>query len=371
MKKKVLPATTNARRADSGFGLVEVMIVAAVISIIALGMSTLFTDMFSMQSKATQQGSFTNVRQRLIQAVQDSESWARTLADGTNVELACVLANTPCVSLVGAVEQWYPLTLRYSDNTIAFSEHANVAGDENGFDNAGVLCAIFNAATPNANCALSYDLQWHAICPGAALSCVAPIIRVRGTARFASPNSTIGNMNTTRFSFDVTRGSAAIRNDRLVISYVENDNTGEGNCKGAGAQRAFSTEDDPAGNATIVGGNSFQLQPGVYSCRISAPAFKAGAVRILLESTAGTAVSVTSPMVVASLAGGSATAVIDTTLNLNQLTTLRLMQTCTNNPADDTDGFGSTDPNYSMGMPVNAGGYNGNVYTVVSCIRTS
>lgn len=359
---------------NDGFGLVEVMIVAAVISIIALGMSTLFTDMFSMQSKVTQQGSYANVRQRLIQAVQDTESWAQTLADGTNVQLACVQANTPCVSILGGVPQWYNLTLRYSDNTIAFSEHANVGGNENGFDSSGVLCTTFNAATPNAVCALSYDLQWHAVCPGAAATCVAPAIQVRGTARYASPNTVVGGINVNRFSFDVLRGSAAIRNEQVVIGYRENDSSGEGDCKNvAGVQRLFNYDVDPAGNATIVGGNAFQLQPGIYSCRVSAPAFKAGGVRILLESTAGTPISVVSPTVVASLSGGSAMAVIDTTLNLTAVTTLRVMQTCTNNPADDTDTFGVTNSNFSMGLPVpNAlGVYTDVTYTVVSCLRTS
>lgn len=360
---------------ERGFGLIEVMIVAAVISIIALGMSTLFSDIFSMQSKATQQGSYTNVRQRLLQAVQDTDSWARTVADGTNTQLACVLANTACTSLVGGVPQWYPLTLRYSDNTIAFSEHVNAGGNEHGFDSTGTLCTTFNAATPIATCALSYNLQWHAICPGAAATCVSPAIQVRGIALFASPVTAVGNLNTGRYSFDILRGSAAIRNDRVIIGFRRNEGgaaTGEGDCKNpAGVQRQFNFEDDPAGNAVVVGGNSFTLQPGIYSCRVSAPAFKAGGVRILLESTAGTAVSTTSPTVIAPLSGGSAMAVIDTTLNLTAATTLRVMQTCTQHPSDSAP-WGEQNDAFSMGLPVPDGGaYNGVTYTIVSCLRTS
>ncbi len=359
---------------DRGFGLIEVMIVAAVISIIALGMSTLFTDMFNMQSKVTQQGSYSAVRQRLIQAINDTESWTNTLAAPENaLDMTCINNNTACTSISGGVPQWYPLTLMNSDNTIAFSEQANVGGNENGFDNAGVLCTTFNAAAPVANCALSYDLQWHPVCQGAATTCVSPAIQVRGTALFASSVVVTGNINTARFNLDVLRGSAAIRNDRVIVGFRRDEGAvaqGEGDCKGAGVARQINFEDDPAGNVTLTGATTFQLVPGVYSCRVSAPSFKAGGVRILLESTAGTAVSVTSPTVIASLSGGSAMAVIDTTLNLSVATTLRVVQSCTLHPSDST--WGVQNNNFSMGLPVPDGGlYSGATYTIVSCLRTS
>ncbi|MBL7688330.1 MAG: type II secretion system protein [Bdellovibrionaceae bacterium] len=367
-------------RSEAGFGLVEVMIVAAVISIIALGMSTLFTDMFSMQSKSNQQASYTNVRQRLMQIVQSSESWALTVAPAAgNADMNCIRNNTPCTSILGGVNQWYPLTLVQADGSlngvVAFSEQFVNGTDEHGFDNAGVLCTTFNAGTPNGACALSYDLEWHPVCPGAATSCTVPAIQVRGIARFASPSIPVGGMNVARYDFMVLRGSAAIRNDPVIVSFVKDETAraGEGNCKGAWRQRQLTSPplSDPGNNVTVAA-NDMTFKAGTYNCRITAPSFKAGGVRIRLRDITGVVPTIVSPTVTASMSGGSALAVIDTTFTLTADTTFKLEQYCESDPSDDSDGWGAVNPNYSMGVPIpDDTGYGAVTYSVVSCLRTS
>lgn len=364
--------TESGLRGESGFGLVEVMIVAAVISIIALGMSTLFTDMFSMQSKSNQQSSYTNVRQRLLQTIQNTEAWARTTGDGAlNPEMACIRGNTPCAVDVNG----YPLTLIESDGTVAFSEHYTDGNRRHGFNNSGALCLTFDATAPNANCALSYDLRWYPICPGAALSCANPSIQVRGVALFASPNVLPGGMNVARYDLNIIRGSAAIRNDPVIITYVKDETTptGEGNCKGAWTQRQLTSPplSDPGNNVTVAA-SDMTFKAGTYNCRITAPAFKAGGVRIRLRDLAAVIQPIVSPTVTAAMSGGSALAVIDTTFTITIDTTFRLEQFCQASPADDSDGWGAVDANYSMGVPIqDDGGYGMVTYSVVSCLRTS
>lgn len=371
-ERKPMGDVASGIRGRAGFGLVEVMIVAAVISIIALGMSTLFTDMFSMQSKSNQQSSYTNVRQRLLQTIQNTEAWARTTADALNPEMNCIRTNALCnVNVLG-----YPLTLFEADGTVAFSEHYLNGTQQHGFNNSGALCLTFDAAAPDANCALSYDLRWFPICPGAAVSCRNPSIQVRGVALFASPNVLPGGMNVARYDFNILRGSAAIRNDPVIISYVKDETiqTGEGNCKGLWRQRQLTSPplSDPGNNVTVAVNSDMTFRAGTYNCRITAPAFKAGGVRIQLRDVSGTIAPIVSPTVTASMSGGSALAVIDTTFTITIDTTFKLEQYCQANPADDTDGWGAVNPNYSMGVPIpDDTGYGAVTYSVVSCLRTS
>jgi prepilin-type N-terminal cleavage/methylation domain-containing protein len=86
------PLATKTQR---GFGLVEVLIATFVLSILALGITTLVTDMLRMQKKTNATATINQMRSMIIAAVQNGEAWSRTAADADtatgNPEMTCMI----------------------------------------------------------------------------------------------------------------------------------------------------------------------------------------------------------------------------------------------------------------------------------------
>lgn len=358
---------------DAGFGLVETMIAAAIISIVALGIATIINDLMSYQNRANATAVVNQSRSLIIQTIQNGSSWATTIGHAENgvtgVDMNCLVTGSACTK-----DTPKNFNLKFADGTEAF----NSISTTRGFDASGRICSAY----PSAACPFRWDLQWTARCPGSGgASCSNPDVEVVGTLTVASGSTFYGgSFNPARYAIDIKRGAEATRNDAVIVTYVENDSTGEGGgCKSNSVwtQRAFNTVvSDPANNVinktgtTLNSGNSIQLRAGVYNCTVIAPAFKNGGNRIRLRNTAGSSVSVVSPVAIASLSGGSAALQISTTLILNSNTTLLLEQQCTNEPTDSPNG--SQNNGFSLGVPVPINGtYNGVTYSTFTCAKTS
>lgn len=386
MKKQIRFESRIGLANAKGFGLVEVMVAAAIISIIALGIATLIDDMMKMQKKTNTVSVITRMKDQITAAVQNGESWALTAQDANattgNPDFDCLRNAGTC----GSGENG-PLNLK--DLTGAALYYARTAN--HGFTLQGAPCTAY----PSVACPFRWNLTYEMTCTGATDPCETPDVRVRGILQYTADTVTLpGGFNPALYEIDIRRGSEAIRNDGLTVSFIQTGTTGEGSgCEGGWVQRQLNTvTNDPGNNVvnktgTAITGtaNAIVLRPGTYNCRIQAPAFKNGGNRLQLRSTAGNTIGpVTSTAGVAAMTGGSASLSLETTLVLSVDTTLIVEQRCEFLPA--STGFWAGTPtalptpadynNWSLGVPVHDAGApgsytGGTTYTTVSCARTS
>lgn len=373
----------KSRSAERGFGLVEAMIAAVIISIIALGISTLVQDMLMVQKKSSVVGVIHTLRTKIISTVQNGESWqfnVNNLGTGTNTEMACLRAGGPqCdrTSIVG------DLNLVENDAALTPIYMGGVAN--HGFNLDGTFCTTY----PSDACPFRYVLRWVPTCPGGAAVtlCSNPNIQVTGVFEHTPGSFHLpGGFNPQLYAIDVRRGTDAIRNDAVTVSFVTSGTAGEGPCHTGWVTRQLNTAVADVGEnlqnktgaapSTLSTPNQIWLKAGTYNCRIQAPAFKSGGNRLRLVSIPiNTIPTVESSTVTASLSGGgSATLVIETTLILNSDARFEVQQTCTHSPVDPLV-VASPDPlqtNWGLGVPLSSDpGYTNVTYTTVTCARTS
>ena len=369
---KVIRRIAIQTRNHAGFGLVEVMIAVAIISIIALGIGTLVDDMMKAQKKTNTTAVINTLRERIMTNIQNGESWSRTASDATaNPNMTCMRASP---SACDATTD-YALNLQDASGNAIYSARVT----NHGFDLNGALCTTY----PTAPCIFRYDLVWRATCPGAVSSCLSPTVRVRGTLNYTPGNFVMpGGFNPAVYQIDIQRGTSATRSDAVMVSFVDNTANGEGPCTSATwtTRRLNRWSSDPGDNLLNKGAspnlataNQVRLRAGTYNCRVQSPAFKNGTNRLQIRSTAGTSFTHTSSSAVAALNGGSAVLLIEATLILHADSTFVVEQRCSSNPSAGTGAPGSLNDNWSLGVPVPdaGGGYGAVTYTTVSCTRTS
>jgi type II secretory pathway pseudopilin PulG len=381
MKKQKI----TAKNSERGFGLIEAVIAAAILSIVALGITTLVEDMLRIQKKANTVGVINQMRTQITSAIQNGRSWELTAADLTaatgNPYMACITNGT--ATCADATET--SLNLKDSDGNEVY--YARVAGK--GFRYDGALCTTY----PADDCPFSWDLKWVVKCVGAVTPCATPNVTVVGTLQYTpgASGTLPGGFNPALYAINVVRGAEAIRNDALNVSYVMTTNAGEGSgCESAWVPRQLNTVTADAGNnminkaaattPTTVSGTQdrITLRAGTYNCRVQAPAFKSGGNRLQLHALSGTMfLDVTSSVATASMTGGSANLLIETTLILQADTTFQVRQKCerlpSTAPAPYAAPYGTVNNAWQLGVPVpgTPGDYSSTVYTTVSCARTS
>ncbi len=380
LRERSMLKIDKLEKSQRGFGLVEVMIATAIISVLAIGITTLITDMFRMQKKASAVASVTQMRATIISAIQNGEAWSRTAADAAdatgNPEMTCMIigATTNC-SHSSPATLGYDLNLKDPQGNPVF--YSGVA--TNGFQANGSPCTTY----PSDGCPFSWDLKWVPSCPTPATSCMTPTINVVGVFEyFAGADPLPGGFNPANYAINVLRGSEAIRNDPIVVVYRMTTNGGEpGGCMTTWHTRQLNEVDKDQGNNILnkTGGtpptvlsNQIELRAGTYNCRVQVPGFKNGGNRIRINRVSGTMFpDIVSSVSIASMSGGSTLNSIETTLIFTQDTTFQIQHNCTNQPSDSA--FPSTNDNYSRGVPIGtAGVYTGGVtFTTVSCTRTS
>ncbi len=369
---KMRPPKTGLN--ESGFGLIEVIIVASIVSIIALGIGTMISDMFAAQQKANHSGSLNTVRARLIATINSTAHWEATVNHADNTaSLGCLRDGTAdCANNVtGAVN------LFEQGPTVVYPSGTATAG----YRLDGTNCNSFNAGTPDPTCPFRWTITWTGTCPGGAATCKDPEIAINGAFQYASTATTLGGgFSTVQYSFNIRRGGDAVSNEPIIARHVLTGNGGEaGSCTGVWVKRGLNTLVSGTAVTGVVHDSAnarLTLPAGAYNCRVSAPGFKNGANRIRLTRVSGAPfTNILSGVAVASVNGGSATPSIETSFRLNGSVVFEVQHNCSNAPTDDTDGFiGPNSNNYSLGVPVPdpvttlyTGA--GTTFTSIACVR--
>lgn len=363
-----------------GFGLIEVIVVVAIISIVALGIATMMQDMFSQQQKAAQRGTLNSTRARLIETLQNPTSWAATVAHADNNSyLACLRTGGTCNN-----NQTSGFNIVDSSGTVIYPSPTATAG----FRPDGTNCNSYSTGTPDPACPFRWVVTWQGFCPGGNSTCQSPDIQITGTFEYSAGSAGFGaGFNPNTYSFTFRRGSDVVLNQVVTFKYVENDNSGEeavtgqaDSCRGAWVTRRLNQKSDPQNTGATLDTSAtatnsrFTLPAGTYNCRVLVPGFKNGGNRVQFYRYSGTpGVEAESPVTIAQLnPGGSVINSVEHTVRLNATGTFGILHYCTQQPSEDTDTYGSVNDRFSRGVPVPISGavYTGTTYTTVTCIRT-
>lgn len=358
---------------ERGFGLIEVIIVAAIISIIALGIGTMISDMFAAQQKTSQVGNLNSIRARLIETLNSPAHWTETINHTSNdTSLGCLREGTAaCATGFSSA-----FNIVETGPTVLFPAATATAG----FRLDGTTCNTFSTVTPDPLCPFRWDITWVATCTGAG-TCKTPDIQVLGAFRYAAGAKVNfgGGFNPATYSFDFRRGAQATRNETIIARYVLTGTaatTVEGGvcnpADGTWPTRQLNQLLDPANVGATLVANQLRLPAGAYNCRVVAPGFRNGGNRIRLIRVLGAAFTTAeSGSALATLNGGSVTNIIDTSFRINAPVTLEVQHRCTQKPTDSPWPPGNND-NWSKGVPVpdGAGNYTNVTFTRVICTRT-
>lgn len=267
-------------RENKGVTLVEIMIVVTLMSLIGLGMSTLLTNMVSIQRKSDIKTTMQMIKQNLEGHINDDTAWSNTVNHATNATpLACLRIMAPaCVN--NAVQNNFNIYDR--NNNLVFQGNSATGG----LDLQGQPCNTFTAppATGNPACPIRYNLRWTAECAGTA-TCQRPTVRIQGILIYNPENrSDVSNMiATSQYDIDFRKGEI-VRHEPIEIRSIKTSGTaaGIGNCTpGAWVNRQLIRE-APYTSAIVtdIGQNVvsalpsgvFRLRPGAYNCTITAMA---------------------------------------------------------------------------------------------------
>lgn len=366
----------RALKSERGFGLIEVIVVAAIISIIALGIGTMISDMFAAQQKTSQVGNLNSIRARLIETLNSPAHWAETVNHTSNTTaLGCLrVATANCVTGFSA-----PFNVIETGPTVVYSSATATAG----FRLDGTTCNTFSTTSPDPSCPFRWDIQWTATCTAG--NCKQPDIRIQGNFLYAAGAKVNfgGGFNPATYSFDFRRGALALRNEvvtfRHSLSGTAATTVEPGLCNTGWTTRLLTSFTDPASILvapdvpTPLAANAFSLPAGSWNCRVTVPGFRNGGNRIRLTRVSGAPfVDIESSNALANLTGGSVTNIIDTSFRVNATVTLRIDHACTQKPTDSPWGPGNND-NWSKGVPLPAPGgtYTGVTFSRVICTRSS
>ncbi len=362
----------NTIRNQSGLGLIEVMVAAAIIGIISLGMGTVAANMTKIQAQANFHATLNSISSNFQKTILDANAWRNTVADPLNTALGnpftCINANTPCTQTPS-----YPVAVGSESTYPAFAviDDGNaVAGifyqdnGTNGFTYAGQTCTTFSAAGSD-DCPISYRLRMAVFCSGFASPCVNPSVIVYAILDYKPGMTGAGYpINVAKYSVSVTRVSGAYnRNDSIRLEDLTAGNTNPltvGPCPTAtkAVRQINVISTDSASNVVSVAAGVATLKAGGYICNAMATGKGVDGFSITLY-IAGAAVA-TSPMAYASNATGGINQARITDFSINQTAnfTIQIQQQC------QAAGPGAQ----SFGSPLNFAGTN-NVYAGIYCTR--
>ena len=352
--------------------LVEVMILMTVLSLIALGTTTLMRTTIQIQMKGDLTERLLQVRANLIQTIEDDNAWALTISNyayAHSTGLGCLRdgSTVPCNNdPAPRVNQNFNIRTD-GDGTGAASIY--YAGEQatTGIAPNGQFCTTFSTGTGDDLCPFRYNFDLQFTCPTGQLTCSKPKVQVFG--RFVSNplsrDGILARLNLDSLDFVVEK-SSQVRYEPLVIRHYSTSNSGGGSCVAGGKTARDLTEvfSDSAGNVLDFNSavNRFRLKKGDYTCHITAQVHNIpSGFSISLEQATGGPNPIVIPITTAYTEDNTSIQVSGTIrLNLSEDSPwLHLLQYCT-----------QSNSSFDMGIPTENYA-QGSSFTTIHCVRTS
>lgn len=382
---------------NKGMSLVEVLVAAGLMALVAAGLVGTITAMNREQNNQVRLATFRELKSRIQFLITDQNSWNMTLKNNSSMD--CLVQHTgsaPCTS--GSATD---LVLYDSSGAAFFTPptHSTIPGaGSNGFTDKGVPCTGFNgnAGAGLDSCPISYKMIWEPICNSTS-SCKNPLVRV--TARMLyNPSSSavvtsfslgtgpVANNEGGAGKYDVViKRSATTINKSFSLAMREKDNVsaappgsnagfkGGGTCVGLsvrgtatnGKEWEIISDDFNLITSLDTATGKIKLSPGTYSCKITASGWAVDSFQIkLYNATTGVDVAGSYGASNAAAAPNYNQAVATSTpvISISTESDFQLLQSCQN--------MSTTPTQFQMGLPAQP--YTGySVYGTMTCSQTN
>lgn len=389
---------------NRGFSLIEAMVSAGLMALVASGMVGLVTSMNKEQNNQFRTAALRELKTKFQYLITDQNSWNQTLQymAAASDPLALCIKNRSNCSAIGIAD----VVLRDSAGNAFYTPVPNAVVSPsyvvaNGFTDRGTACTTFNGNSGAGvdTCPIAYKIAWEPVCAGS--PCFNPLIKV--TVRLLyNPSATQqsqalslgnGNLSTGAFStadtalpgkYDVVmKRSAASVNKAFTIQISSASAVvGGGTCAATPASSArglatngpgWSEMDDAFELVTVNTTNGrFSVRPGTYNCKVNAAGWAVDSFSIKLQqitptnaTVAGSEASSNAPTSTYKQAFATSSPILSVSGTTDYV--YELQQSC-NNPTFVAAG----DQKYTMGMP--AAPYSGtspSVFATVTCTQTN
>lgn len=192
------PAASAARMVSNnkGFSLTQTVVVLGMAAVLGLAVSSLMTNLMKGEASTRVKQTVSDIKLDIQRALQDSESFKRTVSNPANTTFGCLQAGKDCTATTGdfGIYEYNPTT-----DTAVLMPLANTNPTQ-GFNDKGIVCDTFDPVNGNDLCPFKYVATWTAYCPQnrniksqAAIEtrCFAPLldITVNLVVKAKTPNS--------------------------------------------------------------------------------------------------------------------------------------------------------------------------------------
>lgn len=157
---------------QAGFGMVEVLIAAAISGMIIMSIVSIVSYSLRQSKQISTINNVDNFRKNIVNSIEHDYAWQAMINDTRNRSLDCLREKVTCKKAEG------PIATMNANGEIVFD--ATVA--ENGFRFDGTLCKGFDAQKGNDQCPLRFDMQWRALCVDT--DCLNPQVEITGKLLF-------------------------------------------------------------------------------------------------------------------------------------------------------------------------------------------
>lgn len=303
---------SKVQRGQDGVTLVGVLVALGVFGVVLMVGMTLAGRMTNQQRSVQFVNRFHVIQQNVLAFIKNPDAWQATI-DNNGAATACLRdsATTACTPTTSytMIDIYYPDGTPYyrpkTDATAGFRRQPNLTGSDpdvcTGFgDGTGAAHAAggdSHGGAINRGCPIRLEVFWRPLCDTAA-TCKSPKVEVIGSFVWSSGLQRSVQYNPERYGFKFVRGG-----DNRYHKFVVGDRrVVPGEAGGAAPSSPqyrvlnyefVDTGDDvqihpSSGSGTNTADNTeIKVQPGVWECEISAPAFRVGGHKVHLIKKVG------------------------------------------------------------------------------------
>lgn len=373
--------TFSLLKSKKGLSLIEVMIVVGIMSLVGLGVTSLLTNVAKVQRKGSVKSELQVVVQNVKANLLDDDSWVQTINAyplGSPKLIDCLRDDVDPANYCVSGTSVSDITLRDPAGNVFYDGETPTAG----FQESGAPCNTFDPlpGPGNDDCPFRYDVTVEMTCASGG-TCQKPKVELVASLQVnpASKGQSKFNINTNNYDFDLNR-SEEVKYEPLQVRHWQDAttamaaNAAGGECNYSGWQTRVLNDEvyDQGDNVALLGGNSFQLQPGSYECEVSAQSFHQPlGYRVQMRMTTAPAQTffigsgVTAPNAPSSMTGNA-------NFTITAPTTFVIEHYCPASPiAADPNNFNSAPQSaFHMGLPM-PDYSEGSSFTKVECVRSS
>lgn len=305
-----------------GMSLIEVLVAAGLMAIVAMGMGGVITSMNKEQNNQVRLATLRELKTRIQSLITDQNSWNKTMQmnNGATNPMKCLLDHSACTPGTYDLLLYDPAGNAFINPPPPYAA-VPPAGSQ-GFTDKGAVCSNFNG---NANagvdsCPISYKIVWEPVCPVTG-ACINPLVRVNARLLFNPSDSaqipsvslasgSMVNNDSSLGKYDVViKRSATTINKAFSYAIkvinatgLQHQGQGGGDCAATGSYTIrgkkvatmlqsttggqyppWVVESDPFSlvNLDITTGE-MRLEPGTYNCKVTAAAWAVNSFSIRL-----------------------------------------------------------------------------------------